>query len=100
MLKILDPIEKYVIKLLDKHKIKATKMLTIDLLLWILFGLLYLFHLGSLISQKIQIDNQKETNKNINFNDALNPIKLVFGTSLITIIIVMLVYIWKFIIVL
>ena len=96
MLEILDPIEKYVIKLLAKHKLRATKMLTIDLLLWILFGLLYLFHLVSLISQKLQTNKKDD----VDMREALNPIKLVFGTSIIAIVIILLIYLWKFYIVL
>tara|TARA_Y100000389_G_scaffold202139_1_gene246650 strand:- start:1586 stop:1870 length:285 start_codon:yes stop_codon:yes gene_type:complete len=92
---MLDRVEKIVEYVLTKHKIRCTKLLAIDSLLWLGFGLIYLFYLiKSLYSDESSTD---EDSKKDDLTPMLNPIKIVAGVSLFSVILIVCLYYWRFV---
>ena len=89
---MLDKVEKIVKYVLTKHKIRCTRLLAIDSLLWLGFGVIYFFYIIKDLYSGT--DDKKDDKK----DDKLNPIKIVAGVSIFSIICVVGLYYWRFII--
>ena len=90
---MLSKVEKVIGSILTKHNIPCIKLLAIDSLMWLGFGLIYFFYICKSVYSRITSTKEKDND----LADTLNPIKIVAGVSVFAVVCVICLYLWRFV---